>query len=245
MCIRHCETDFMLFHDLGIAGLPNVKLMVTYGGHWVDDTYKGGETRVRGVGSDLSFSGLVKLVQEVVGVNSHSNEIELHALLNHTVGVSCAVIRDDEDVESILRDKRNSELEDDCEDDYVGEHDDYSEDDKDEHNDISDCNHVDGSTEHARTVVLEDVQCDDHATTIKLEDVEGANLIYDSPIALENGIRSPDDSNQERLNAGLSCQWIIPGVDMISFQIVTTKESRLMDNHLYRRKVFPSKAKCK
>ncbi|EOY13424.1 Uncharacterized protein TCM_031998 [Theobroma cacao] len=87
-------------------GLPNVKLMITYDGHWVDDTYKGGETRVRGVRSDLSFLGPMKLVEEVVGVNSHNNEIELYASLSHAVGVSRAVIRDDEDVASILRDER-------------------------------------------------------------------------------------------------------------------------------------------
>ncbi|EOY25983.1 Uncharacterized protein TCM_027361 [Theobroma cacao] len=81
--------------------MDNLLLMITY-----DDTYKGCETRVRGVGSDLSFSGLVKLVEEVVGVNSHNNEIELHASLSHAVGVSCVVIRDDEDVASILQDER-------------------------------------------------------------------------------------------------------------------------------------------
>lgn len=41
---------------LNFSDLPNVKLMITYGGDWVDDINKGGETRVRGVGSDLSFS---------------------------------------------------------------------------------------------------------------------------------------------------------------------------------------------
>ncbi|EOY26014.1 Uncharacterized protein TCM_027406 [Theobroma cacao] len=57
--------------------------MITYGGHWVNDTYKSGETRVMGVGSDLTFSSLMKLVKDVVGVNSQNHEIELHALLSH------------------------------------------------------------------------------------------------------------------------------------------------------------------
>ncbi|EOY16915.1 Uncharacterized protein TCM_035982 [Theobroma cacao] len=98
----------------GIIGLSNVKLMITYGGHWVDDTYKG--------------------------------------------------------------------------DDYIGEHDDYSKDYKVEHNDILVCNHADGSTEHATTIVLEEVWCNDHATTVELEDVEGTDPIYDNPISLENEI---------------------------------------------------------
>lgn len=48
----------------------------------------------------------MKLVEEVVGVNSHNNEIELHASLSHATGVSPAVIGDDEDIASILRDER-------------------------------------------------------------------------------------------------------------------------------------------
>ncbi|EOY03524.1 Uncharacterized protein TCM_018625 [Theobroma cacao] len=76
----------------------------------------------------------------------------------------------------------NDEMDDDYEDDYSSRHDDCSEDDRGEDNVISDCNHADGSIEHATTVVLEGVQCDDHATTIVLEDVECDDLIYDNPI---------------------------------------------------------------
>ncbi|EOX94140.1 Uncharacterized protein TCM_003396 [Theobroma cacao] len=269
--ITYCMTGFMYYVTgfmycmtlgqygtgyVSIIGLLNVKLMITYGGNWVDDTYKGGETRVRGVGSDLSFLGLVKLLEEVVGVNSHNNEIKLHASFSHAVGVSQAVIRDDGDVASIMRDEKavvvfvtvktrnandiphehmgplsfandtvmdvsdddssdqieydveeddtvdwNYELHDECEDDYVGRHDDCSEDERGEHTDISDCNHADGSIGHATTVVLEEFQFDDHARTTELEDVEGVDLIYENAIALENNIRSPDDSDQEREKA--------------------------------------------
>ncbi|WRX07696.1 Transposase [Theobroma cacao] len=271
----------------------------------VDDTYKGGETRVRGVGSDLSFLKLVKLVKEVVGVNSH-NEIELHALLSHATGVLCAVIKDDEDVVSILRDERavvvfvtvkagnannipheharctyevsandvctisiemcieqntryfatNTIVARKCIGsvviskqhcdgyDYVGGHEDRSEDDRVEQTDIPYCNHVDSGRGHTTTVVLEEVELDDHCRTVKLEDVEG-DLIYENTIALENGIRSPDDSDEERVNIGVSHQWIILGLDMISFQTVGSEESRSMDDHLYRGKVFLSKAELK
>ncbi|EOY03550.1 Uncharacterized protein TCM_018663 [Theobroma cacao] len=46
-------------------------------------------------------------------------------------------------------------------DNYVGGQDDYLEEDRGDNNDIPDCNHVYGGTEHATTIVLEDVQCDD------------------------------------------------------------------------------------
>ncbi|XP_021278573.1 uncharacterized protein LOC110412367 [Herrania umbratica] len=46
------------------------------------------------------------LVEEVAKVNSHNNEIELHALLSHAAGVSHVIIKDDEDVASILQDER-------------------------------------------------------------------------------------------------------------------------------------------
>ncbi|EOY00137.1 Uncharacterized protein TCM_009686 [Theobroma cacao] len=253
-----------------IDGLPNVKLMITYGGHWVDDTYKGGETRVRGVRSDLSFSGLVKLVEEVVGVNSHNNEIELHASLSHAVRVSHTVIRDDEDVEpgahmrclqmmsaqfrsecvlnkildtlqqtqlslenavgplSLANDTvmvvsdddasdqieddveeddmadQNDELRYDCENDYVGGHEDRSKDDRVEQTDTLDCNQTDGGTGHTTTVVLEEVDLDDHGKTVELEDVEGADPIYENAIALENDIHSPDDSDQEKADLKLA-----------------------------------------
>ncbi|EOY26233.1 Uncharacterized protein TCM_027693 [Theobroma cacao] len=125
----------------------------------------------------------------------------------------------EDDVEEDNMADWNDKLQDDCEDDYIGRQDDCSEDDKGQHNDIQDCNHANGSTGHATTVVLKEVQCDDHATTVELEDVEGADPIYDNPITLENNIRSLDD--------------------------ITTEESRSMDDHLYRGKVFPSKVELK
>ncbi|EOY21842.1 Uncharacterized protein TCM_013984 [Theobroma cacao] len=231
--------------DLEAAILSNEKIIAEIE-FKVNDTYKGGETRVRGVGRDLSFSGLVKLVEEVVGVNSH-NEIELHTLLSHAVGVSRTVIKDDEDVASILRDERavvvfmtvkagnannilhehandtmmvvsdddasdqieddvekddtvdrNHELRYDCEDDYVGGHEDRLEDDRVEQTDIPDCNHADGGRGHTTTIVLEEVELDDHCRTVELEDVEG-DPIYENAIALENDIRSLDDSDEERV----------------------------------------------
>ncbi|EOY08872.1 Uncharacterized protein TCM_024147 [Theobroma cacao] len=60
----------------------------------------------------------------------------------------------------VLIDK-NDEMDDDCEDDYVGKRDNYSKEDKGEDNDIPDCNQVDSSTNHATTIVLKDVEYDD------------------------------------------------------------------------------------
>ncbi|EOY25960.1 Uncharacterized protein TCM_027324 [Theobroma cacao] len=48
----------------------------------------------------------MKLVENVVGVNSQNHEIELHALPSHVARVSWPVIRDNEDLASILQDER-------------------------------------------------------------------------------------------------------------------------------------------
>ncbi|EOY16581.1 Uncharacterized protein TCM_035390 [Theobroma cacao] len=125
----------------------------------------------------------------------------------------------------------NDEMDDDCEDDYIGRHDDCSEEDRGEDNEIRDYNHVDGSTEHATTVVLEDVQCNDHAIIVILEDVECDDLIYDNPISGDNGIRSLDDSDHERVNAGVSSQWIIQGACMIFFQTVEIEDMLALKEH--------------
>ncbi|WRX22839.1 zinc finger protein [Theobroma cacao] len=108
----------------------------------------------------------------------------------------------EDDVEEDDTADRNNELHDDCEDDYIGGHEDHSEDDKVEQTDILDCNHADGGIGHTTTVVLEEVELDDHGRTIGLEDVEGADPIYENTITLENDIRSPDGSDQERENIG-------------------------------------------
>ncbi|XP_021281221.1 uncharacterized protein LOC110414093 [Herrania umbratica] len=227
------------------------------------------------VRTEVLETEILELVEEVVRVNSHNNEIELHPSLSHAVGVSCVIIRDDEDIASILRDERvvvvfvtakvqnandiphehecasnkivgtlqqtqlslenevgplsfvndtlmvvsdddasdqiendvkednmadlNDELHDDYENDYVNRHDDCSKNDKVEHNDIPYCNHAD-----AITIVLEEVQCDDHTIIVELKNVEGVDLIYKNTIALENYIRLPNDSNQKRVNIGVS-----------------------------------------
>ncbi|XP_017985397.1 PREDICTED: uncharacterized protein LOC108663978, partial [Theobroma cacao] len=102
-----------------------------------------------------------------------------------------------------------------------------------------------GSRGHTIIIVLEKVELDDHYKTVELEDVEGADPIYENAIGLENGIHSLDDSDQERVNIGVSRQWIVLGLDMISFQTIKSEESRSMDNHLYHGKVFLSKAELK
>ncbi|EOY26192.1 Uncharacterized protein TCM_027610 [Theobroma cacao] len=108
---------------------------------------------------------------------------------------------DDDDEKDDIEDW-NDEMDDDCENDYIGGHDDCLEDDRGKDNDISDCNHENGSTKHATTVELEKVQCNDHVPTIVLEDVECDDPIYDNPIAGENGIHSPNNisANVQPLN---------------------------------------------
>ncbi|EOY21250.1 Uncharacterized protein TCM_012672 [Theobroma cacao] len=59
------------------------------------------------VRSDLSFAGLMKLVEDVVGVNSEIDEIELHALISTPGELSWPIIKDDEDVALILLEQRN------------------------------------------------------------------------------------------------------------------------------------------
>ncbi|EOY26215.1 Uncharacterized protein TCM_027653 [Theobroma cacao] len=85
----------------------------------------------------------------------------------------------------------NDEMDNNCEDNYVGRHDDCSKEDKGDNNDILDCNNSDGSTEHGTIVVFKDVQYND--------------LIYNNPIADDNGISSPDDKHFE-VRVKQSCQ---------------------------------------
>ncbi|EOY13857.1 Uncharacterized protein TCM_032532 [Theobroma cacao] len=89
------------------SGVPIVRLVIRHGGQWVDGSYKGGESRMRGVKSDLSFVGLMKLVEDVVGVNLEIDEIVLHALISTPGELSLPIIKDDEDVALILLEQRN------------------------------------------------------------------------------------------------------------------------------------------
>ncbi|EOY08808.1 Uncharacterized protein TCM_024015 [Theobroma cacao] len=78
-----------------------------HSGQWVDGIYKGGESRKWGIMSDLSFASLMKLVEDVVGVNSKIHEIELHALIITARKLSRPIIKDDEDVALILLEQMN------------------------------------------------------------------------------------------------------------------------------------------
>ncbi|WRX12615.1 Transposase [Theobroma cacao] len=60
-----------------------------------------------GVRSDLSFVGLMKLVEDVVEVNSEIDEIELHVLISTPGELSRPIIKDDEDIALILLEQRN------------------------------------------------------------------------------------------------------------------------------------------
>ncbi|WRX22557.1 Transposase [Theobroma cacao] len=62
---------------------------------------------MRGVRSDLSFVGLMKLVEDIVRVNAKIDEIELHALISTPRKLSRPIIKDDEDVALILLEQRN------------------------------------------------------------------------------------------------------------------------------------------
>ncbi|EOY32502.1 Uncharacterized protein TCM_040459 [Theobroma cacao] len=89
------------------SGVPIVRLVIRHDGQWVDGIYKGGESRMRKVKSDLSYEGLMKLVEDVVGVNSEIDEIELHALISTPGELSRPIIKDDEDAALILLEQRN------------------------------------------------------------------------------------------------------------------------------------------
>ncbi|XP_017978505.1 PREDICTED: uncharacterized protein LOC108662509 [Theobroma cacao] len=89
------------------SGVPIVRVVIRHGGQWVDGIYKGGESRMLGTMSYLSFAGLMKLVEDVVGVNLEIHEIELHALINTPRELSCPIIKDDEDVALIRLEQRN------------------------------------------------------------------------------------------------------------------------------------------
>ncbi|WRX16640.1 Transposase [Theobroma cacao] len=127
---------------------------------------------MRGVRSDLSFVGLMKLVEDVVGVNSEIDESELHALISSPGELSRPIIKDDEDVALILLEQRMFRLYrfDDTSDDGLEQsQDDSSDDDCLYDSDIPICNNVEGETEPVGGVDIGDVQCDDP--------------IYNNPIA--------------------------------------------------------------
>ncbi|EOY01324.1 Uncharacterized protein TCM_011257 [Theobroma cacao] len=110
----------------------------------VDNIYKGGETRVRGVGSDLSFSGLMKLAEEVVRLMQPLPEIVMGPLpsLNDIV----TTMSDDDASDQMHDDYAEDDTINYNDDNYVGGHDDCLEEDKGDDNDISDCNHTDDGT---------------------------------------------------------------------------------------------------
>ncbi|EOX94210.1 Uncharacterized protein TCM_003706 [Theobroma cacao] len=167
--------------EASMCDVPNVKLMITYNGHWVDDTYKSGETLVRGVGTYLLFLGLMELVEDVVGVKSWNREIKLHELLSHATEVSHLVFRDNEDLASPLPftndiamamsdDDAFDQMHDECVedgivdwngDDYVGKHDNYLKEDSGDNNDIPDFNHVDGDMISFKIVAIKEFRSTD------------------------------------------------------------------------------------
>ncbi|EOY32369.1 Uncharacterized protein TCM_040244 [Theobroma cacao] len=84
------------------SGVSIVRLVIRHGGQWVDGIYKGGESRMRRVRSDSSFASLMKVVKDVVGVNSKIEEIELHALISTPGEISQPIIKDNEDIALVL-----------------------------------------------------------------------------------------------------------------------------------------------
>ncbi|EOY03330.1 Uncharacterized protein TCM_018255 [Theobroma cacao] len=63
---------------------------------------------MQGVRSDLLFACLMKLVEDVVGVNTQNDEIELHVLISTPGKLSWLIIKDNEDVALILLEQRNA-----------------------------------------------------------------------------------------------------------------------------------------
>ncbi|EOY16563.1 Uncharacterized protein TCM_035360 [Theobroma cacao] len=144
--------------------MPNVKLMITYGGHWVNDTYKGGETCIaQSCRRECASNKILHSRQQmqpspknVVGPLPFANKIVM-------------VMNDDDTFDQMDDDCEeddivnwNHEIDDDCESDYVGGHDDCLEEDKGDDNDIPNCNHAYG-------------------------DVQSNDLIYNNLIADDNG----------------------------------------------------------
>ncbi|EOY09599.1 Uncharacterized protein TCM_025014 [Theobroma cacao] len=110
----------------------------------------------------------------------------------------------------------------DCfDDDFDDKHNDCLEDDWGDNSDILNCNHAEGSKEHARAIDLGDVQCD--------------GLIYNSPIVGDNGICSLEtllnDSVQESVNAGVYRPWLILGIKKAVKNTYPNAHQGLCDYH--------------
>ncbi|XP_021293380.1 uncharacterized protein LOC110423491 [Herrania umbratica] len=77
--------------------------------------------------------------------------------------------------------------------------------------------------------------------------------LYDSNIPIRNNVEDETDPvggvdvgiYQDTKNRGICSTWVIPSAERFSFQIVTTEELRCADDHIYKGRMFSSKAELK
>ncbi|TXG69381.1 hypothetical protein EZV62_004316 [Acer yangbiense] len=86
------------------GGKDPTKLVITYGGKWVGNFYKGGETEFLKVHKNLTYDELLRVVQGVANVDLRRFTIELRTLVDTGVRLRPArpKIKDDSDVEMLL-----------------------------------------------------------------------------------------------------------------------------------------------
>ncbi|TXG54031.1 hypothetical protein EZV62_019287 [Acer yangbiense] len=87
-------------------GMEPTKLVITYGGKWVENFYEGGETELKKVNRNLTYAELSRLVQGVVNIDLTRFTIDLRTLVDTGVRLRPArpKIKDDSDVEMLLCD---------------------------------------------------------------------------------------------------------------------------------------------
>ncbi|EOY04402.1 Uncharacterized protein TCM_019664 [Theobroma cacao] len=217
------------------CGVPIVRLVIRHDGQWVDGIYKGGESRMRGVRSDLSFVGLTKLVEDVVGRNvpavyvsikgrqtnviSHE-EVGQHEcvmpLSNENTTVEDNNVRLDGDTVTL---EDNTAFDEGNEDLFtVGE---------DRFNDTSN----DG---------LEQSQ----------DDSSDDDCLYDSDIPICNNVEGKTEPVEGVDVGDVQCDDPIynnpiAGAERFSFQTMTTEESTCAEDRLYKGRMFSLKAELK
>ncbi|KAK0573089.1 hypothetical protein LWI29_002847 [Acer saccharum] len=78
------------------------RLVIYYGGSWVDNSYEGGLTKWVHVLRGLTYDALVKLVQDVAKVDAARYTIELCSLVFMNIGIAQPIIENDNEVSCMM-----------------------------------------------------------------------------------------------------------------------------------------------
>ncbi|EOX99034.1 Uncharacterized protein TCM_007662 [Theobroma cacao] len=211
-----------------LCGVPIMRLVIRHGGQWVDGIYKGGESRMRGVRSDLSFVGLMKLVEDVVGPGRQTTFTEQLAAQFRSGCVSNQFLasleqmqRSGETVECVMPlSNENTTVEDNnvrLEGDTTKLEDNTAFDEGNEDLFTAGEDRFDDTSDDGLEQSQDDSSDDD--------------CLYDSDITICNNVEGKTEP--------------VGGAEKFSFQTITIEESTCAEDRLYKGRMFSSKAELK